>query len=194
MREFAARAASLAEKNSMNILVTGSDGYIGSGLVVKLLAEGHTVHCVDKKIFYNLEFGRREKYHTPVRRHQRRHRYASEAHSAYHPSGRDQQRSGRRTGFPPDLGTNVLYTLLLIDKAVRAGVPQFTFASSGSVYGLKEEERVTEEMELVPLTDYNKSKMCAERILLSYRNKIGVTIIRPRRCAAFRRASDWTWW
>jgi nucleoside-diphosphate-sugar epimerase len=72
----------------------------------------------------------------------------------------------------------VLFSVTLVDKAVRAGVPQFTFASSGSVYGLKE-ERVTEELELMPITDYNKSKMCIERMLLSYAGKIGLTIFRP---------------
>ena len=75
--------------------------------------------------------------------------------------------------------TNVLYTQLLIENCIKANVSQFTFASSGSVYGLKEEEKVTEDLDLVPITDYNKSKMCAERILLSYKDKIGLSIIRP---------------
>jgi nucleoside-diphosphate-sugar epimerase len=39
----------------MQVLVTGSDGYIGSGLVRKLLAEGHGVHCVDKCVVYDLD-------------------------------------------------------------------------------------------------------------------------------------------
>ena len=56
---------------------------------------------------------------------------------------------------------NVLAGYQLIDKAVRARVKQFIYASSGSVYGIKE-ERVTENLELVPISTYNKTKMCAE--------------------------------
>jgi nucleoside-diphosphate-sugar epimerase len=58
-------------------------------------------------------------------------------------------------------------------------VKQFIFASSGSVYGVKEEPEVTEDLPLVPITDYNKTKMCSERVLLSYAHEIAVQIIRP---------------
>ncbi len=163
----------------MNILVTGSDGYIGNGLVRKLLAEGHTVHCVDKKIFYNLESDGVSGIVRPcddikdITVEQLRP-IQHIIHLAAISNDPAAELDARLTWE-----TNVLYTLQLIDRAVKAGVPQFTFASSGSVYGLKDEDRVTEDLELVPLTDYNKSKMCAERILLSYRDKIGLTIIRP---------------
>ena len=52
----------------------------------------------------------------------------------------------------------------LADRAVRAGVKQFLFASSGSVYGLKDEPNVTEDLTLVPISVYNKTKMVAERV------------------------------
>jgi nucleoside-diphosphate-sugar epimerase len=67
----------------------------------------------------------------------------------------------------------------LADKAVRQGVKRFIYASSGSVYGLKEEEHVTEDLELVPLSEYNKTKMVAERVLLSYADQMAVQIVRP---------------
>ena len=53
------------------------------------------------------------------------------------------------------------------------------FASSGSVYGIKEEPQVTEDLTLMPISDYNKSKMISERVLLSYQDKITLQIIRP---------------
>ena len=56
----------------------------------------------------------------------------------------------------------------LIDRAARQGVKQFIFASSSSVYGLKSEPRVTEDLELFPLSEYNKTKMVAERVVMSY--------------------------
>jgi nucleoside-diphosphate-sugar epimerase len=67
----------------------------------------------------------------------------------------------------------------LIDRAVRQGVRQFVFASSGSVYGVTPEPRVTEDTELHPLSEYNKTKMVAERVILSYRDSLITTIIRP---------------
>ena len=44
---------------------------------------------------------------------------------------------------------------------------QFIYASSGSVYGLKKEKKVTENLSLVPISDYNKSKMIAEIIKIN---------------------------
>ena len=58
---------------------------------------------------------------------------------------------------------NVLAGQQLADRAVRAGVKQFLFASSGSVYGVKDEPNVTEDLTLVPISVYNKTKMVAER-------------------------------
>jgi nucleoside-diphosphate-sugar epimerase len=74
---------------------------------------------------------------------------------------------------------NVLATMRLADRAARQGVKQFVFASSGSVYGLSREARVTEEAALCPISEYNKTKMVAERVLLSYAGSMITTIIRP---------------
>lgn len=74
---------------------------------------------------------------------------------------------------------SALATMKLVDKAVRHGVRQFIYASSGSVYGVKDEPQVTEDLELVPISEYNKTKMVAERTLLSYRDDLAVQIIRP---------------
>jgi nucleoside-diphosphate-sugar epimerase len=74
---------------------------------------------------------------------------------------------------------NVLATMRLVDRAARHGVKQFIFASSASVYGLKSEPRVTEDLELVPLSEYNKTKMVAERVIMSYKDALVTTCIRP---------------
>jgi nucleoside-diphosphate-sugar epimerase len=67
----------------------------------------------------------------------------------------------------------------LVEMAIKKKVRQFVFASSGSVYGVKEEPLVTEELSLVPISDYNKTKMISERVLLSYADKILISCIRP---------------
>lgn len=74
---------------------------------------------------------------------------------------------------------NVLAGMRLIDRAARQGVKQFVFASSASVYGVKSEPRVTEDLDLLPLSEYNKTKMVAERVVMSYAGALTTTIIRP---------------
>ena len=59
------------------------------------------------------------------------------------------------------------------------GVKRFIYASSGSVYGVKDELQVTEELELKPISEYNKTKMVGERVLLSYSEDMVVQIVRP---------------
>ena len=56
---------------------------------------------------------------------------------------------------------------------------QFIYASSGSVYGLKDEDKVTEDLDLEPISEYNKTKMVAERVVLSYADRFQTQIIRP---------------
>ena len=74
---------------------------------------------------------------------------------------------------------SALATMQLADKAVRSGIKRFIYASSGSVYGIKDEQQVTEDLELKPISEYNKTKMVAERVLLSYADDMAVQIVRP---------------
>ena len=74
---------------------------------------------------------------------------------------------------------NVLASQQLAERAVRNDVKHLLYASSGSVYGLKEEPNVTEDLPLVPISVYNKTKMVAERVFLSYANDMQVHCIRP---------------
>jgi nucleoside-diphosphate-sugar epimerase len=80
---------------------------------------------------------------------------------------------------------NVLAGMRLVDRAARSGVRQFIFASSASVYGVKSEPRVTEELELFPLSEYNKTKMVAERVVMSYGDDMITTLIRPATVCGF---------
>lgn len=75
--------------------------------------------------------------------------------------------------------TNAFGTMDLAEKAVKAGVKQFIYASSGSVYGISDLDQVTEDAPCVPLSAYNETKKVAERCLLSYADKMAVQILRP---------------
>ena len=74
---------------------------------------------------------------------------------------------------------NVLGAMHLAELAKRSQVKRFIYASSGSVYGVQDAERVTENLPLVPISVYNKTKMVAERVLLSYANTMDIYCVRP---------------
>jgi nucleoside-diphosphate-sugar epimerase len=162
----------------MNLLVTGACGYKGSVLVPKLLARGHAVIAFDIQWFGN-EL-------TPHPNLQVIKGDVCDADSVpldgvdaiIHLASVANDPCG---DLDPKLTWEIsaLATMRLADKAARKGIRHFIYASSGSVYGVKSEPQVIEELELEPITEYNKTKMVAERVLLSYQNNMAVQIVRP---------------
>jgi len=83
---------------------------------------------------------------------------------------------------------NVLHTAHLMRLCEKSeSVRRIAFASSGSVYGVSAEERVTERVDLFPISTYNKTKMAAERVVLSYSDKFKIYIVRPATVCGFSR-------
>lgn len=161
------------------ILVTGGCGYVGSRLVEALLARtDHDVHVVDTAWFGN---------HLPAHARLRVTIADVRDTDAIDLSGVDTifHLAGIANDPAVDLNpcasweVNVLATMRLADRAVRGGVRQFVFPSSGAVYGVRSEPRITEDLDLMPISGYNKTKMVAERVLLSYADAMVVTIFRP---------------
>jgi nucleoside-diphosphate-sugar epimerase len=74
---------------------------------------------------------------------------------------------------------NVITSIKIMRYAIKNKVKKFIFASSGSVYGIKKEKKVTEDLELLPISVYNKTKMIAERVFLSFKDQIKVNCVRP---------------
>lgn len=162
----------------MKILVTGACGYKGSVLVPKLLNSGHSVIAFDIQWF-----GNHLKYHPELEIVKGDVRNAVDINllgvdAIIHLSSIANDPCG---DLDPQLTWEIscLATMQLADHAKRQGVRQFIYASSGSVYGVKDEEQVTEDLTLFPISEYNKTKMCAERILLSYSGDMVVQIVRP---------------
>ena len=162
----------------MKILVTGGCGYKGHVLVPKLLARGYEVIAFDLQWFGN--------YLMP---HKNLAVIKGDVRSIdtiplenvdciIHLSSIANDPCG---DLNPQLTWEVsaLATMQLADKAKRMGIKRFIYASSGSVYGVKEELQVTEELELKPISEYNKTKMVGERVLLSYKDDMVVQIVRP---------------
>ncbi len=162
----------------MHILLTGGCGYVGTVLTQELLKSGLQVTVVDVMWFGN------------YLSEQRNLRVIKEdirnvdnipmegvdavihlANIANDPCGElDSKLSWE---------VNVLSTMRLVERAIRHKVKQFIYASSGSVYGVKDEPEVTEDLSLIPISDYNKTKMVSERVLLSYQDKILIQCVRP---------------
>lgn len=162
----------------MKILVTGACGYKGTVLVPKLLERGDEVVALDTQWFGNFlpEHPKLTNIKGDVIR---THEIDLDGVDAIiHLASIANDPTG---DLNPKLTweTSCLATMVLADRAARAGVKRFIYASSGSVYGVKEEEQVTEDLELVPISEYNKTKMVSERVLLSYQDDMTVQIVRP---------------
>jgi len=162
----------------MKLIVTGACGYKGNVLVPKLLNAGHHVTALDIMWFGN---DLQDHPNLEVRQFDVREPEDLDLHgydAIIHLSSVANDPCG---DLDPKLTWEVscLATMRLADKAVRQGVKRFIYASSGSVYGLKDAEHVTEDLELVPLSEYNKTKMVAERVLMSYSEQMKVQIVRP---------------
>lgn len=163
----------------MKILVTGGCGYVGSILVPNLATQGHEITVVDAQWFGN--FLPELKNVAIIRKH------FSEitiedlvgVESVIHLANVANDPS---VELNPVLSweVNVLHTTQLLNLCKKTPtLKNFMYASSGSVYGVKEEERVTEDLDLVPISAYNKTKMSAERVCLSYSEEFDVYCIRP---------------
>ncbi len=162
----------------MRLLVTGGCGYIGTVLTERLLLDGHQVIVVDTQWFGN---HLAEHPELVVLKQDIRDSRAIPLDGVDTVLHLANIANDPAVELNPELSweVNVLAGQQLADLAVRAGVRQFIYASSGSVYGVKQEDEVTEDLALEPISVYNKTKMAAERVLLSYRDEMIVHCVRP---------------
>jgi len=162
----------------MNILVTGGCGYTGSILVPQLLNLGYKITVVDTMWFGN--FLKKHKNLITIKKDIRNlNNFSySKFNSIIHLANIANDPS---VELNPVLSweVNVLASQQIIERAYKQGVKHFIFASSGSVYGVKKEKKVTEDLTLEPISTYNKTKMVAENIFLNYKNKMQIHCIRP---------------
>ncbi len=169
----------------MTVLVTGGGGYVGAVLVPKLLEEGHHVRVLDL-FFFGQQVLDGVKGHPGLQLIQGdlRDRKALEkslpgCDAVLHLACISNDPSFE---LDPSLGKSINYDcfLDLVAIAKKNKVRRFVYASSSSVYGVKDVPNVTEDLPLEPLTDYSKYKALCEDVLTAERCPGFVTlIIRP---------------
>lgn len=163
----------------MNILVLGGCGYIGSVLIEKLMKDKkNIITAIDTQWFGNylpknsrINIIKEDIRNVDKISFKKIDTIIHLANIANDPA----------VELDPQLSweVNTLASKFLIEKAIKNKVKKIIFASSGSVYGVKKEKKVTENLDLKPISTYNKTKMIAERVLLSYKDKIKVFCVRP---------------
>lgn len=163
-----------AKKQLWNVLVTGGAGYVGSVLVPKLIAEGHNVAVLDLYIYGEQIFDEFKEHprFRQIKGDLRSPEVVRDAlwgcNAVIHLACISNDPSFE---LNPELGKSINYDSFrpLVRAAKEAGVQRFVYASSSSVYGIKDDPEVTEELTLEPLTDYSKFKAMCEQVLAEER-------------------------
>jgi nucleoside-diphosphate-sugar epimerase len=171
-------------KRFKRVMVTGGAGYVGSNLVPKLLAAGYEVAVLDLYIygdvFADLKAGPRlNEIKGDLRNPVDVQRALAGCDAVIHLACISNDPS---FDLNPDLGRSINYDCFrpLVKAAKDIGVKRFIYASSSSVYGIKNDVSVTEELALEPLTDYSKYKAMCEEVLDEEREPGFVTVtLRP---------------
>lgn len=174
----------MSDKKQWNVLVTGGAGYVGSALVPMLLAEGHKVTVLDLYLYGDVfkDIAGNPNL-TQIKGDLRDAATVAKAlqgcTAVIHLACISNDPS---YDLDPNLGRSINYDAFrpLVRAAKEVGVKRFVYASSSSVYGIKEGVEVTEDLSLEPLTDYSKFKALCEQELMEERSPGFVTCtIRP---------------
>lgn len=154
-----------------HVVVTGGGGYIGAVLVPELLGAGYTVTVLD--IFFFGEGPLKEAASHPgltLRKGDIRDRATLRevlgpgADAVIHLAAISNDPSAE---LAPEVtrSINGRGTGLVMEMAKECGVPRFLYASSASVYGIKDTPDVTEDLSLDPITLYARCKADGEEVL-----------------------------
>jgi nucleoside-diphosphate-sugar epimerase len=164
------------------IYITGGAGYVGAALVPELLDQGYEVTVLDLMIYGEEVLEVHEKLNI-VRGDIRNTRLLEKTIPGHdvviHLACISNDPSFE---LNPDLGKSINLNAFrpLVEISKNCGIKRFVYASSSSVYGIKEEKEVHEGMTLEPITDYSRFKADCEQILSEFQSDDFTTLtIRP---------------
>ena len=166
------------------VLITGAGGYVGARLVPRLLQNGYEVVAADtfwygKSSLENEKNSRLRLVELDIRNEFDLRREMIGISDLVHLACISNDPS---FDLNPQLGKSINLDAFepLVKIAKNSGVERFIYASSSSVYGVKQEENVTENLGLEPLTDYSKYKAICEEILFKHASQDFIcTVLRP---------------
>lgn len=168
------------------VLVAGGAGYVGSALVPALIEDGYRVRVADTFWYGDDIFEpqgsnpRLERVKCDLRDSSSYSKLMNGIEAVIHLACISNDPSFE---LNPNLGKSINFDCFepLVHAAIGAGVKRFIYASSSSIYGVKETPDVREDAEPLPLTDYSRFKLDCEKVLLDLKvpNWFERTIIRP---------------
>lgn len=160
------------------ILVTGGAGYVGTTLVPLLLDLNYKVLVIDTFWFGN--YLPKHKNLTTLKKNIL-NIGEKDINGVYAVIHLASVANDTASDLDPKLTWEIscLGTKHLCDVSKKVGIKKFIFASSGSVYGIKKEKKVNEKLSCEPISDYNKTKIVAEKIVESYKKYFKYYNIRP---------------
>ena len=166
------------------VFVTGGAGYVGAALVPALLEAGYGVKVFDLYLYGDDVLGavkgnpRLEQIKGDIRDRKLLERVIPGCDAVIHLACISNDPSFE---LDPGLGKSINYDAFidLVKVSKASGVKRFIYASSSSVYGIKPDQNVTEDLPLEPLTDYSKYKAMCEEVLAKERAP-GFTVLTVR--------------
>ena len=176
-----------------NILVIGGGGYVGSELVPTLLKENYSVSVYDLFIYGKNALDQNKNLtliEGDIRDIKKLDNIIKNFETVIHLACISNDPSFE---LNPELGKSINLDCFrpLVEICKNNKVKRFIYASSSSVYGIKKEKNVSENLSLEPLTDYSKFKVECEKILLEYKdNKFETVIIRPATVCGYAKGKD----
>jgi len=161
------------------VFITGGAGYVGSTLVDELVKNKFEVTVLDLFIYGEDVFENKEKIKLikgDIRNQNLLKKEIQGNDTLIHLACISNDPSFE---LNPVLGKSINLDSFepLVKISKDNGIKRFIYASSSSVYGIKNVENVTENMTLKPLTDYSKYKAICEEICIKYFSKDFETVV-----------------